>query len=394
VKEFFVTWQPYQGLRVLDVSQGFAGPYCASILAAGGAEVIKVEPPAGDWSRLMGHAHDGHSPMSIVGNIGKRAICVDLTKPQGLAVVKRMALSCDVFIQSFRPGVADKLGIGAEAILSANPRTIYLSISGFGADGPYAKRAGSDSVMQAYTGMMVMNRDERDTPRRIGMLVIDALSGPYAAHVIGAALYHRAQTGTGGSYSLSLLEVCAAFQSVPIVDASLHGETQASVSVPAGTFATADGHLNLVAIRNEMFFSICRAIGKDEWITDARFATNELRRQHQLEINSGIAEVLALESTSHWQKVFDKHDVLCSVVNDYAQFLVDPQVQHAKIFSAVNQPPVGTVPIATVPGFSAPANDMGHAPAIGQHTRELLIEYGYGNEEIEKLCADGAVVDN
>ena len=170
----------YAGVRVLDISQGFAGPYCGAILARGGASVIKVEPPSGDWARAIGGAVDGHTAFSLVPNIGKRAVCIDGTKARGPALLTKLAKSADIVIQNFRPGVVERLQIADQQLRPDNPDLIYVSILGFGA-GPYEKRPATDTIIQGFTGMMEMNRDAHGTPRRIGMLVVDTAAGVYAA---------------------------------------------------------------------------------------------------------------------------------------------------------------------------------------------------------------------
>jgi len=231
----------FAGIRVLDVSQGFAGPYCGAILARGGASVIKVEPPAGDWARTIGGSIEGHTAFSLVPNIGKRGICIDGGKAAGRDLLAKLAASTDIVIQNFRPGVVERLQIADHQLRPDNPGLIYVSILGFG-PGPYAKRPATDTIIQGFTGMMTMNRDANGTPRRIGMLAVDTAAGVYAAQQVGAALYRRL-SGRGGQHiKVSLVEVAAAFQAMPIVDDALRrrGQPDVPLSVPIGTFATAD----------------------------------------------------------------------------------------------------------------------------------------------------------
>ncbi|HSJ42971.1 MAG TPA: CoA transferase, partial [Xanthobacteraceae bacterium] len=180
---------PYRGLRVLDFGQGIASPYCAMLLGVYGAEIIKVEPPEGDWSRYLGTTHGSHTALSAVYNRGKRSLCLDLKHSDGIAIAKRLARDCDVLIEGFRPGVAARLGLGYEELSRENPGLIYLSVSGFGQQGPYAKRPGSDSVAQAFSGLVSVNVGNDKTPHRVGTTISDVATGVYAFQAIATALF-------------------------------------------------------------------------------------------------------------------------------------------------------------------------------------------------------------
>ena len=383
--------QPYEDIRVLDISQGIAGPSCANILSQWGAQVIKVEPPSGDWARLMGGGRDGETALSVASNFGKRSVCIDANKPQGREVVLRLGRASDVLIESFRPGVVDRLGLGYAAVSRENPSVIYASITGFGPDGPYVEKPGTDSVLQALTGMMVMNQDEHGKPRRVGMLLVDAASAVYAAQAIGAALFSRTVDGTGRHIQIPLMQVCAALQVIPILDDFMHaGRARPPVTVPSGTFATADGLLNLVSLRNEMFINLCRVIGRTDWIDSPSFASNEARMHNAAEINAGIAEALHKETSAYWIDRFERHDVLCAPVKSYADFLSDAHTRHAGFFGQAHQPQFGSLPIALAPG-SEKREPLPPAPRLGEHTTAVLEEIGYSSAEINALEAAGAV---
>ncbi|SDS41068.1 CaiB/BaiF CoA transferase family protein [Bradyrhizobium canariense] len=388
-----MTTADYAGLRVLDVSQGFAGPYCGAILARGGATVIKVEPPAGDWARTIGGAIDGHTAFSLVPNIGKRAICIDGTKPDGRAVLLRLAQQVDVVIQNFRPGAVERLGIGDAQLRLDKPDLIYLSILGFG-PGPYAKRPATDTVIQGFTGMMVMNRDARGTPRRIGMLAVDTAAGVYAAQQVGAALYSRLAGRGGRHIRISLVEVAAAFQSMPIIDHAMHrGQPGPPLSVPIGTFATSDGHINLSCVSTAMFHGLCRAIGRTDWIDDPRFASESSRLAHASEITSAVTAILATQPGQHWIDAFEAHDVLCGPVQDYDAFLDDVHTRQSAHVATLTGGGFEGMPLMLLPGTGEAGTKLPQAPALGAHTREILSEYGYGASEIESLVGSRAVIN-
>lgn len=376
---------PYEGLKVLDLSQGIAGPYCGEILLQNGAEVIKVESPAGDWGRGIGYGPEGMSAMAIAFNIGKRSISIDAGCEEGRKLMRRLALQSDVLIESFRPGVMERLGLSYAELTRERPDLVYVSVTAFGPDGPYADRPGSDSTLQALTGMMVANRDSQGHPRKIGLLLVDVSTGVYAAQATGAALYRRALHGKGAHVQVSLLEAAAAVQSNGIVDEVMGGGQAARpLSVPAGTFATADGFVNVTSLHDRMFAGICRAIGKDEWASDPRFATVELRYEHADIINTELVRIFKTRPTGHWLRVLRENQAVCGQVNDYPQFLTDPHVLQQGIFRQVAQPGLPPLPIARVPGVPRSAA-AGPAPRVGEHTREILAGIGLDEAEIEEL---------
>lgn len=386
-----LTESPYSGLKVLDLSQGIAGPYCAMILLENGAEVIKVEPPAGDWGRNIGNQVNGMTALSIAYNLGKRSICIDASKEQGRALVHQLALQADVVIESFRPGVAERLGLSYEELSRERPDLVYVSVSAFGADGPYAARPGSDSTLQAMSGLMVVNKDANQNPRKVGILLVDITTGIYAAQATGAALYSRAISGKGRRVEVSLLDAAAAIQSGAIVDEALSdGSISQPLSVPAGTFATQDGHINVTSLHDRMFVGLCRAIEKNEWITESRFSTAAQRFPHADEINTVLKQIFQSKPTTYWIETLSKHGVVCGKVSGYPDFLKDPQITHRQIFkqSAISESQ--TVPVPRIPGTPA-ASTAKRSPRQGEHTREILFQFGLSEQQQQELFDSGAV---
>lgn len=382
---------PYTGLRVLDLSQGIAGPSCAGILARQGAEVIKVEPFSGDWARLMGGGKDGITPMSVSSNFGKKAACIDAGKSAGAALILRMARDADIVIESFRPGVMEKLGLDYATVSAQNPRVLYVSVSGFGQNGPARDLPGADSALQAMSGMMVMNRDAEGNPRRVGMLIVDAACGVYAAQRVGSALFARERSGRGERIDVTLMAVTAALQALPIIDDHVHaGIPKPPVTVPSGTFRTRDGMLNLTALRDKMFFAMARVLGRTEWADEPAYATNQLRLERAAEINAKIQEALLEHDNAYWVERFQKEDVLCAPVLDYAAFRAHPQVTHQKLFHDRHQQGMGTIPVAVLPGLDAPPPDS-PAPYLGEHTAEVLRALGLDDREIAALEAEHVI---
>jgi len=383
---------PYAGLKVLDLSQGVAGPYCASMLALSGADVIKVEPPAGDWCRDLGRGRDGLGALAVASNLGKRSIVVDAARPEGRALLLAMAKRADVLIENFRPGVIARLGLEDAVIRPDNPRLVYASITGFGDSGPWARKAGTDSVLQAYTGMTMVNRGPDGAPRRFGLLVPDTVTALYALQAVQAALFARERTGAGRHIQVSLAQCCAAFQCAPIVDDALFpGEAAPPNNVPAGVFATADGFVALLALTDAMWTSVCRALGEEEWLARPEYATHPQRAARCDEINRAVAGRLRAEATQAWLERFERHDVLCAEVLDYARFREHPQTRHMGWFASVAQPPYGPLEVPELPGRDRAA-PLPPAPRLGEHTRAILAGFGHTPEAVAALEQAGVVV--
>ena len=382
----------YAGLKVLDMSMGVAGPGCGVLLGLNGADVIKLEPPEGDWIRVMGGGRDGLTALAIVGNLGKRSICVDARKPEGRSLALELASTADVLIENFRPGVMAKLGLDYATVERANPGIVYVSITGFGDAGPWSLKAGTDSVLQAYTGMAMLNKDDSGRPKRLGMLVPDTISALYAAQCAGAALFARTRTGRGRNVKVSLAECCAAFQAGPIVDEALFADSyQPPVAVPAGVFGTADGFIVLLTLRQDMWERLCRTLGREAWLAEPRFATNALRGEHAAEINRLVAEVLLTRGAREWLAALEEADVLCAEVQGYAQLRDHAQMREMGYFGELRQPPYQPLQVPYPPGTDR-SQPLPPAPFAGQHTREILAALGRSQDQIAALEAGGVVI--
>lgn len=382
---------PFSGLRVLDISQGIAGPYCAQMLWQQGAEVIKVEPPAGDWGRHVGTQRDGHSALSVAYNAGKRGVCLDARHPQGKKALRRLAGSADVLIQNFRPGVAERMGVGYADVRQHAPGMVYVSISGYGPDGPYAGAPASDSVMQADSGLMYANQDEAGTPRRMGMLMADIATALYAAQATAAALYRQARTGRGSHVELSLFQACAALQVNDILAHAMAGARRAGpVSAPNGVFDTADGRLSVLALNNEQFARLCRALERPEWLQQPAYADNAGRMARLNELHEQIAAQLATRPSAHWIERLAREEVLHATVRDYDDLAAHAQAAHVELLQTLDQPGVGALPYAPLPGL-ARRRPLTPAPRIGQHSTAVLQDWGWSQADIRALMTAGAL---
>jgi len=382
---------PFNGLRVLDISQGIAGPYCAHILWQQGAEIVKVEPPAGDWGRKVGVVRGETSALTIAYNAGKRSVCIDATTDAGKEVLLGLALQADIVVQNFRPQVAERLGVGYAALAAQRPALVYVSISGYGPDGPYADYPASDSVMQADSGLMFANRAADGGARRIGMLLADAATGLYAAQACAAALCRRFRSGRGGHVELNLFDACCALQANNLLEHAIGGPAAAGpVSAPNGVYASSDGSVTLLALNNAQFAKLCHALDRTGWLEDPRFADNAARMAHAGLLNQQVAEQIATRTTAQWQDILSRHDVLHAPVRSYDDVLAHPQAAHQQTFQTIAQPGLGPLPFAGIP-----ARDMrrpaGPAPANGEHTVQVLREAGFGQQAIDAWLQQGVV---
>lgn len=387
-----MTALPYAGLRVLDISQGIAGPYCAHILWQQGADVIKVEPPAGDWIRFVGVASGEHSALSIQFNAGKRGLALDARTEEGKKVLYALALQADVVVQNFRPGAAERMGVGWADLCAIKPDLVYVSISGYGPDGPYADSPATDSVMQADSGLMFSNQDEQGTPRRIGLLAADVLTGLYASQGAATALYQRLLRKQGTHVQVSLFEACAAFQGACFVEQAIAGKRPfGAVSAPNAVFTTADGKISIVVLNDDQFGRLCRAINLPEWLTDPRFGSNPQRFANRDALYAVLNEMVRQHPTAYWTQLLQQHDVLHAPVRDYNGVLTHPQALHLEMVQQLDQSGVGTLPYVGLP-VHPHHRPVQSSPCIGEHSRQILQEAGIEAARIDQLLANKVVL--
>jgi crotonobetainyl-CoA:carnitine CoA-transferase CaiB-like acyl-CoA transferase len=385
---------PFEGLKVLDLSQGIAGPYCGMHLARNGADVIKVEPPgAGCWSRLLGKHTGDQTAHSVIVNRAKRSLAVDLKTAEGVAIVQKLAAGCDVLIQNYRVGKIDKFKLDYASVQKTNPNIIYLSITGFGATGPLADQPATDSVMQAFTGLMSINRDVNGAPQRIEMLAIDFSTGLYAFQAVAAALYRKAMKGRGAHIETSLLECALALQEGAMMEQYLQGGAAEPIGMPVGMFKTKDGYMSVNARRDEHFKRLSKLLGKEEWITDPRYADARGRVNNRHELMAELRPHFEQKTSDEWVALLTGIDILKAKVNTYEDLFADPQVQAMNAVRWVENDTLGRVPMGNICGQQAAASgdNLTHAPHVGEHTRAILGELGYASADIEKLGAAGVV---
>lgn len=385
---------PYEGLTVLDLSQGIAGPYCGMMLARNGADVIKLEPPgAGCWSRQLGKSVGDQTAHSVVVHRGKRSLALDLKSAEGVAIAQKIAAKADVLLQNYRVGKIDQFGLDYQTVSQANPSIIYASVSGFGTKGARIGQPATDSVMQAYSGLMSINRDQSGMPQRINMLAIDFSTGLYVFQAVSAALYRRAIRGTGAHIETSLLEASLVFQEAALIDSSMQQGDVEPIGMPVGTFRTADGYMSINARRQVPFEGFARLLGHPEWIDDARFSDPRARVAHRDALMAMIIPIIETRSTEAWSKDLAEIDVLHAPVHTHEDLFEDDQVKAVGAIRWVENDTLGRIPMALIPGQVPPetSHRLTHSPHVGQHSIAVLSELGYDAAIIDKMIADGVI---
>ncbi len=386
-----------EGIRVLDVTQVMAGPICAMQLCDMGADVIKVEPPAGDSTRRMSGARGTDSPGFNAVNRGKRGIVLDLKTPDGREAFRRLAARADVVIENFRPGVMESFGLGYAALSEGNPGLVYASISGYGRTGPHRAKGGFDLVAQGVSGIMSVTGEPGGPPVKAGLPVTDLGAGLFALSGILAALVYRARTGRGQHVDTSLVEAGVALS---VWEATEHFSTGRvpepmgsahRMSAPYQAIRCADGYITLAAANDRLFVRLCGVLGHPEWAARADYRDDTHRVANRVELARLIESVTATRERAHWLARFESSDVPCGPINTYAQVFEDAQVHARHMALDVDHPALGRLRTLGSPIKMSvtPPDASRRAPLLGEHTREVLREVGYDDGAIDRLL--GAV---
>ncbi len=392
---------PLTGVRVLDLGRHLAGPTCAMLLGDLGADVIKIEKPGvGEDGRSSGPPFfEGISAFFLSANRNKRSLTLDFKQPEGRDAFLRLADTADVVIENFRPGVMDALGIGYAITSERNPRIIYCSISGFGADGPFASRPGLDQIIQGVSGLMSVTGFEGGEPVRVGIPIADLLTGLYGAYGVLAALQARERTGRGQEVNTSLLEAMVGtmgFQAVRYLNGGgvpPPAGNHHPINAPYGVFKAKDGYLTLGATGEKRWTQFCRLLDAEEWLTDPRFTTNGGRYEHRLELAELINEKLQSRTIDEWEVFFNEAGIPAGPVYALDGALDHPQVRHREMVVDRPHPVLGTVSLLGLPvKFSETRSDVHRIPPeLGEHTDEILREVGLSGDDLCRLRDAGLI---
>jgi len=393
---------PLEGYRIVDLTAMVSGPIATMMLAEQGADVVKVEPPGqGDLVRSIGHARSGISPLFATSNRSKRSIAIDLKQSDGVEILKRLVSTADVFVQNFRPGTAERMGIGESVLREVAPELIYVSISGFGEKGPYAQQRVYDPIIQARSGLAAMQRDrETGRPRMVRTAIADKLTGLTAAQAMTAALLARERTGEGQHVRPAMLDAMISFlwpegmmQYTFGRDGDELGRQSRNLQIPELLFETSDGFITAGTVSDREWQGFARAVQRPELVEDARFATSTARMKNWDERLDVMGEVFRTDTTAHWLERLTAEQVPCAPILECHELLTDAQVAANELIEEVDHPQVGRIrhtrPAARFDRTAA--RIRGFAPTLGQHTDEVLAEIGLQESELAALRATGTI---
>ena len=393
---------PLAGIRVLDLTRVLAGPYCTMFLGDLGAEVVKIEQPGvGDDTRGWGPPFaDGESAYFLCVNRNKKSLTVDLKSAEGISLVRQLADRADVLIENFRPGTMDQFGLGYDRLHSANPKLIYASLSGFGADGPMADMPGYDLIVQAWGGLMSITGTEESGPLKVGVAIIDLVAGLMLGKSIAAALYAREKNGVGQKLDTSLLEAEVAVLinagSNYLVSGKVPGRwgNAHPTIVPYQSFQTEDSYLVVGVASEGIWQRFCAAIGKPELARDPRFERNPDRVANRSALIPGLSEIFRSRNNETWLRLLNEAEVPCAPIQTIDEVFHSPQVLHRKMLVEVVHPTAGTVRMAGLPvKFSeTPASVRLPPPLLGEHSEQVLSSWlGISGEAVAKLKQKGVI---
>lgn len=391
---------PLAGVRVLDVTHVMAGAWCGLLLAEMGADVVKLERPGrgDDFRRRLGDGQRGFEPFSAV-NHSKRSLALDLKRPEGAEVLRRLAAGADVLVENYRPGTLERLGLGFRDLSRANPRLVYASISGFGATGPWRDRGGFDLMAQGLAGLMSLTGEPGGQPVKVGVPIADLTAGSLAALGILSALVARARTGRGQHVDTSLFEAALSttvWESALYFGLGVVAKPEGSahrLAAPYEAFRTRDGHLTLGAANQATFERLCAALGREDLLADPRFAGPVERLAHRRELAAILQAIFETGTTAHFVDRLNAAGVPAGPVLALDEVFRQPQVAARAMVASLPRPEGGSDHVLGPPVklSDTPWRARHAAPALGAHSREVLAEAGVAADEIEALVRSGVV---
>ncbi len=391
--------QPLKGVKVHDLSAVLSGPLATSMLCDQGADVIKVESPGGDTTRRVGPAKGDMSAMFIATNRGKRSIAIDLKRPEGRAIVLELARDCDVAVENLRPGAMDRLGLGYADLAALNPRLVYLSISGFGSDGPYAGARVYDAVIQASSGVSASHRSQQTgEPMLLSTNVCDKLTALTAAQAICAALFARERSGQGQHVRLSMIDAAIAFQWPDAMYNHVFLDDPPPLAPRFGAsqrpWKTRDGYLATNLPQQEEFVALCKGLGRPDLADDPRFASGLERMRNAAALRAELDPVAAEFDTDTLLERLRETGTPVGRVNELDEVLADAQVRHNGTVVEVDHGALGRVrlPRGAARFGAGEATVPGPAARLGEHSRAVLRDLGYAEDRIDALFSAGTVL--
>ena len=384
------------GIKVLDLTRALSGPFCTMILGDLGAQVVKLEPiHEGDMSRSWGPFDEGESVYFLSTNRNKRSVAIDFRAPEGLQLIRRLAGEADVVVNNFKPGVMEEMGLSSTALQSANPKLVFVTITGFGVDGPYGKRAGFDQIAQGMGGLMSITGAPGEGPMRVGIPVADLTAGLFCAMGILTALLEREVSGEGQWVKTSLLQAqifMLDFQAARwLMDQGVAKQAgnDHPTSIPTGAFKTSDGYINIATAGGRIWERFCQTIGAPQFLTDPAYATGPDRSKNRKALNAEINKLTETKSTEFWVKELNAAGVPCGPIYSIDQVFADEQVKHLGMAADVPNEQNRHVRLVAQPVklSRTPSKMAARPPEFGEHTEEILAEFGFSGDEIKDLRA-------
>ena len=389
-----VGYGPLKGITVIDLTQFLSGPMATMIMADLGADVIKIERP--DRPKASGPFLNGERIYDLSVQRSKRSITLNLKAEQDKEVFLELVKKADLVVENFKPGTMERMGLGYDVISSVNPKAIFIAVSGFGYTGPYRERGALDMVVQGISGLMSLTGEPDGPAMRCGTSASDIFTALYTFGAAATALYDRENTGKGQFIDIAMLDSTFSCLENAVINTCIFGKNPQRVgnshptSVPFGTFPTADGEIIITCSRDAAFYSLCRALGREDMIEDPRFAGAEGRRQHKEELTEEIARFTQAHTLDECEQILTSHGVPNSRINTMTMICADPQIAARNMIVEVDHPVAGTYRMAGSPLKFSGYPDTAYAPAptLGQHTREVLKEYlNLPDERIDAILA-------